>query len=217
MEKSRYDEYMNNYLRKSGAKLLNKDPTTTLEGKWDKIRQKKEPTRVPESSKIANPACPRLFAQVKTHKTPVTFRLIVEKCRSPLYNLERKLAKWFNLKLSNYNYGLSFSISFLQKLKRTDLDRNETLATYDFEKLYQSLNITAVSLCLYRFLLANTDTDRYNPYIFREITDLLCHNSYFCFDGKFSGKPEEYQQGARQQESQPNWSYDPQRKLNLTQ
>lgn len=41
MEKSRYDEYMNNYLRKSGAKLLNKDPTTALEGKWDKIRQKK--------------------------------------------------------------------------------------------------------------------------------------------------------------------------------
>lgn len=68
--------------------MLGKDPIRALERKLVKFTKNKGVSDFLKMKRIPNPACPRLFANVKTHKTPLAFRPIVEKCKSPLYNLD---------------------------------------------------------------------------------------------------------------------------------
>lgn len=66
-----------------------------------------------------------------------------------------------------------------------DLEGSETFTTFDFEKLYSSLNIAPVCLCLYRFLLTNLQMDQASPELCRDLADLLCNNSFYRFKDKY--------------------------------
>lgn len=180
-----YNQHLEEYINETGAEMLNRDPTQSLDNKWSKIRKRKNLPDFLRTKRIPNPACPNLFAYAKTHKSPVTYRPIVEKCRSPLYNLEKAMAKWVNNKLADYNYVVNSTTGFIQKLKNLQLNGGETFITCDFEKLYPSLNIAPVTLCFYRFLLTNLRPEQPNPVLCRDLADLLCNNSYFTFRGKY--------------------------------
>lgn len=103
------------------------------------------------------------------------------------------MAKWLNSKLSDYRYGVKSSLEFLHKLKEVNLEGNEIFVTYDFEKLYPSLNITSVSICFYRFLLANSIADQLCPALCREITDLYAIICTSVLKVNITGRPKEYQ------------------------
>lgn len=92
LERQIYDGYIDEYIRLSEAEVLDRYPTSSLVKKWNRLLKNKNIPDFMKGKKISNPACPSLFAYAKTHKTPLTFRPIVEKCRSPLYNLEKATA-----------------------------------------------------------------------------------------------------------------------------
>lgn len=60
--------------------------------------------------KITNPACPRIFTFVKTHKEPPTVRPIVEKRQSLTFNIKKQLAKWCSNILDNHLYTVNSSL-----------------------------------------------------------------------------------------------------------
>lgn len=185
LKKDIYDNYLMNYINETGAECLERDPTNALDKRVRKFLKNKSVPDFMKVRKITNPSCPRIFAYAKTHKTPLTFRPIVEKCRSPTYNLEKRITKWINMKINNYTRVIPSSQAFLKELKKMQLQGNEVLTTYDFEKLYPSINIAPACLCLYRFLIENLHSETFSLDTCRELADMLCYCSYFRFQNKF--------------------------------
>lgn len=184
LKKETYDNYIKQYIRESKAEVIAKNPTDALVAKVNRILKHHNLPNFISRTKIINPACPRIFAFIKTHKEPPLARPIVEKRRSPTYNIEKFLAKWCNVILANYNYSINSSCDFLERLRRIRLADDEVMTVFDFE-LYPSLNLNATCLLFYRFLLEHTPIEHQDLALLRDIAYLICHESYFEFRGMF--------------------------------
>lgn len=184
LKKETYDEFLQEYIRESGAVMLEKDPTKSLEIIVNKlIRHKK----FPEVWKVKNqeaPICPKIFAYIKVHKNPISYRPIVEKRKAPTYELEKAISKWCNNILGETDNSTKITSEVLNKIKALDISNNNILTTYDYESLYPSLKLEPVSLYFYRFMLENLPEESTDPTLLREIAHLVCYSSYYRFNGK---------------------------------
>lgn len=59
------------------------------------------------------------------------------------------------------------------------------MSILNFESLYPSLNLNAACIIFYRFLLKHTQEEERSPKVLRELAHLICHDSYFEFEGMF--------------------------------
>lgn len=75
------------FIQATGTERLNSDPTLKMANKVLRLLKRPNLPLYLVKQKVHNPACPRIFAYVKTHKNPVSARPIVEKRR---YILSRK-------------------------------------------------------------------------------------------------------------------------------
>lgn len=116
---------------------------------------------------------------IKTHKDPVTARPIVEKMCSPTYHIEKHLAKWCLTFLNPYQFSVFSPNEFLDKFRGLRQSSGNDMTILDFESLYHSLNLNAICLVFYRFLIEHTPVEQRDLELLREIAYLICHNSFF--------------------------------------
>lgn len=178
MTKDCYDEFLFKHIESTGALEINQDPTEKLANKVERLVKDKRFPQIWTVRKQNAPACPRLFALVKTHKTPIDIRPIVEKRLAPTYYLEKAIAAWCNNILGNINSSTMVMATVLSRLRALKVNDSDIFTTYDFEALYPSLRIEPVCIHFYRFLLEHV------PQFLREIAHTICYNSYFTFRGK---------------------------------
>lgn len=185
LKKDTYERFIQQFIIDSKADTLTKDPTLKLDAAVSKFIKNPMLPSFLDKKRVPNPACPRIFTYIKTHKDPISARPIVEKFRSPTYYLEKTVAKWCQSKLDDYPYTINSSQEFLGRLRLVNTNGAEVMSVLDFESLYPSLNLNATCLFFYRFLLRFTPENERDPKVLRELAYLLCHESYFEFKGQF--------------------------------
>lgn len=55
------------------------------------------------------------------------------------------------------------------------------MTVMDFESIYPSLNLSATCLLFYWFLIKDTQDEDQDPVIHRDLTHLICNDSFFEF------------------------------------
>lgn len=83
LERECYENFLQEYLSETGAVELDKDPMFNLQMKVEGILRNRSFPQIWKVLKQEELACPRLFAYIKVHKTPVAARPIVEKRLAP--------------------------------------------------------------------------------------------------------------------------------------
>lgn len=129
------------FIQDSNAEILPKDLTLALSAKVNKLLKHSNLPGYICKSKIVNPACPRIFAYIKTHKDPIVARPIVEKMRSQTYNIKKSLAKWCYSFLTPYPLNVSSPTEFLDKHRQLRPTSHNDMTVLDFESLYPSLDL----------------------------------------------------------------------------
>lgn len=185
LKKSSYDLHIMKFIQDSNAEILPKDPTLALSAKINKLLRHNNLPNYICRSKIVNPACPRIFAYIKTHKNPIAARPIVEKMHSPMYNIEKSLAKWCHAFLTPYPMVVSSPTEFLGKLIQLRPTSENEMTVLDFESLYPSLDLNATCLLFYRFLIQHTSMHHQDLSLLREIAYTICHDSFFEYNGLY--------------------------------
>lgn len=107
LKRETYEDFINQYIQDSRAEVLDRNPTEGLAMKVNRLLKHPNLTTFIDKNKIIDLECPRIFAFVKMHKEPPTARPIVEKMRSPTFNIEKQLAKWCNGILGDYLYNVN--------------------------------------------------------------------------------------------------------------
>lgn len=83
LDRIKYDSFLESYINYIEAKQTPIDRMQKLAAKLEKITKHKQFLIIWKHKKQDAPACPRLFAYIKTHKKPVATRPIVERDLHP--------------------------------------------------------------------------------------------------------------------------------------
>lgn len=185
MPSVQYNNMLSDYVTTSDAVLIPDDPTLKLQNRLATLLRKKDFPSCWYCKPLPNPACPPLYAFIKTHKNPISICPMVDKTLSPLTPLERKLAKWCNRILSSYHLTVSSSAQFIQRLSSYTLNDDDTMVVADFVSLFPSILIQPACICLYRFLLEHTSGLNVSPATLRDVSHLLLYNSFFFYGDRF--------------------------------
>lgn len=122
---------------------------------------------------------------VKSHKDPISIRPMVDKVSSPLYKLERAIAKWTVPHLQPYKYTVSSSLDFLDKFLQLGPFLNESYSILDYESLYPSIKLAPAALMLYHFIMQHLPESECSSPMIRNICHLITYNSYFMFHNQY--------------------------------
>lgn len=131
LKEDSYESFILQYIADSKAKHLLNNPTSKLAVKVGKFFQKPNLPSFIGKKKVPNPACPRIFSFIKTHKNPVSARPIVEKQHSPTFYLEKSLAMWCTCKLEGYRSSFKSSQEFLDRLHSVSIKGTEIISVLD--------------------------------------------------------------------------------------
>lgn len=96
-----------------------------------------------------------MFAFIKTHKTPIGIRPVVERTDAPTFLVEKALAKWARGKLKGYEWSLTSSRQFIDALFEVGLLPNEIMEVYDYEALVNKIRtgvFTAIPYAYRKFI-----------------------------------------------------------------
>lgn len=92
LDRSRYDSFLEEYTEQTRPRQVAVDPTLKIAAAINRLTKHMFFPTIWKHEKVDALVCPRLFAYIKTHKSSVTARLIVEKRSAPMYNLEKVVA-----------------------------------------------------------------------------------------------------------------------------
>ncbi|XP_023211868.1 uncharacterized protein LOC111614732 [Centruroides sculpturatus] len=133
---------------------------------------------------IRAPRAPRIFAFGKTHKPGSQLRPVVEKCNAPTFGIEKRLVKFIRDKIKESPYSIKNSLQLVQKLENITLKDEELMTVLNYKALYPSIKLPPCFCALRDFLFANIkNAIKYHKHIL-ELSDLICHTSFFEFEGK---------------------------------
>lgn len=121
MMKQKYESFLLDYINEIKPEQLSLDPTDNIARKINNIVKNKNFPQFWKVQKSEAPVALRLFAYIKSHKTPVEARPIVEKRNAPTYQLERAIAKWRNSILGETETSTIVVTSVLSKIKCLDV------------------------------------------------------------------------------------------------
>lgn len=93
MMKHLYYEFIGEYIKTSKMVELEDDPTDRIAQKLDKVLRSSNCPSFLKNLKVLSPKPLRMFAFVKTHKSPIAIRPVVERRDVPTYRVEKALAK----------------------------------------------------------------------------------------------------------------------------
>lgn len=192
LDKELYNSFLNNYIEQTQPKILNLDPTQKLARTISRITRNKLFPEIWKVDPVEASLCPRLFGYVKTHKSPLTLRPLVEKRNAPTYNLERVLAKWSMAILGETDISSTTTTRVLEHINKIEWNQGDILATFDYESLYPSLHLEPTCLLFYRFMMENVPQAQERAPLLREIVHTICYGSYFKFKEKVHAQVKEF-------------------------
>ncbi|XP_067119158.1 uncharacterized protein [Centruroides vittatus] len=130
------------------------------------------------------PRPPKIFAFGKTHKPGYQIRPVVEKCNAPTFALEKQLVRFIRDKIQDYPYCIKDSLQLVHRMNEIMLKDREHMTVMDFKALYPSIKLPPCFCALRDFLFNNiVNSFKYKRQIL-ELADLICHSSFFEFQGK---------------------------------
>ncbi|XP_023234163.1 uncharacterized protein LOC111633768 [Centruroides sculpturatus] len=185
MEKGRYNEAIEDYIKKTECDIVDEKIVTITNNKVKKLEKTSLAKYMTLLKKSHNP-CPRIpkiFAFAKTHKQNKEIRPIVEKCGAPTFILEKRLTKFIYEMLEDNVYVAQDPNKLVKELQGLALMNDEIGTVMDFESMYPSMNLTSCFNTLVDFMVQHNP--RLTAYMedLNKLVDLMCYQSFCKFNG----------------------------------
>jgi hypothetical protein len=131
---------------------------------------------------------PAFYGLPKIHKQNNPLRPIVSSIDSVTYNVAKHLADIIGPLVGKSSHHVANSSDLVNKLKDINVDKDETITSYDVSALFTCVPPIGAVEVVKEFLLADNSLDQRTNLSVDQVCSLLelCLNStYFVFDGKF--------------------------------
>ncbi|XP_059066412.1 uncharacterized protein LOC131857721 [Cryptomeria japonica] len=126
----------------SSYKILSRNPCPKI---LKAVRSAISNSSLDDSTKLhllpSKEVTPRIYGVPKIHKANIPLRPIVDTIGSPTYKLAAFLAKLISLLVGNSNSFIKDSNQFVQFIKDTNLDPQDTLVSFDVVSLFTKVPI----------------------------------------------------------------------------
>ena len=146
MNRSSYDEKIEQMLADSTYRKLKKDPTTKVEKEIGvalrqveakgEITKEKRMYLTPHSS-----SPPQLYGLPKIHKDGLPLRSIVSAIGSPTYKLSKELARVLSPLAGHTNSFVKNSSHFAQRIRETTLNTDDIMVSFDVVSLFTKVPV----------------------------------------------------------------------------
>ncbi|XP_067139560.1 uncharacterized protein [Centruroides vittatus] len=186
MKKQRYNEALDDYIRKTECEEVDRGIVERIDRKLKKLEKSPIASLFPflKGAHITCPGVPRLFGFAKIHKNSKEIRPVVEKCKGPTYILEKRMHRHLTPLIEDYQFVVKDPFSLVNNLHDMSLMDNEIGTVMDYESMFPSINLTSCFDELVN-LLCGLHPKAYKHKKDLEImVDLICFQSFFSFQGK---------------------------------
>ncbi|XP_067139274.1 uncharacterized protein [Centruroides vittatus] len=186
MKKQRYNEALDDYIRKTECEEVDRGIVERIDRKLKKLEKSPIASFFPflKGAHITCPGVPRLFGFAKIHKNSKEIRPVVEKCKGPTYILEKRMHRHLTPLIEDYQFVVKDPFSLVNNLHDMSLMDNEIGTVMDYESMFPSINLTSCFDELVN-LLCGLHPKAYKHKKDLEImVDLICFQSFFSFQGK---------------------------------
>ena len=124
-------------------KVLNKDPTQSLQCQMNQILNKKQllPRKDYQRLHCSSSTIPSIYGLPKIHKTGVPLLPIVSFCTSPTYSLSKYLAALLSPLVGESPSAVRNSRDFVSFVSSLQLDPDEVLVSFDVVSLFTNVPV----------------------------------------------------------------------------
>ncbi|XP_023239966.1 uncharacterized protein LOC111638474 [Centruroides sculpturatus] len=186
MKKQRYNEALEDYIRKTECERADRGIVSKIDRKLRKLEKSPITSIFPflKGAHITSPSVPRLFWFAKTHKNNNEIRPVVEKCKGPTYKLEKRMHKYLSELIEDYQFVTKNTFNLINDLHELSLMDNEVGSVMDFESMYPSINLALCFDALLNLLCElHPNASKYRKNL-EMMADFVCFQSFFGFEGK---------------------------------
>ena len=177
LDRKDYRDKMLDHLCNSGSyKKLSKNPLKKV-SRAVALAIKSCNSTIPLAQKLieGNPITPRIYGLPKIHKDGVPLRPIVNTIGGPTYLLAKFLAAKLRPLVGQTESFVKDSASFIEDLKRVNLEPEDILVSFDVVSLYTCIPINEAMAVINK--LTDPDTAK--------LVELCLTSTFFSFEGEF--------------------------------
>ncbi|XP_062708964.1 uncharacterized protein LOC134288363 [Aedes albopictus] len=184
-----YESKMLQLLNDSTYKVIQNDPTTSLQKKTNHMAKRLHDLKLIDhrtfrTLQTYTSTCPRIYGQPKAHKPDLPLRPVVPNITAPTYNLSKYIATILQDNFCS-QYNIRDSFSFAEYISTISIPPDHVLVSFDVVSLFTNIpKELVIRSILHRWPDISRGT-RINLDLFLEMVELCINNSYFCFRGKF--------------------------------
>ncbi|XP_023238444.1 uncharacterized protein LOC111637234 [Centruroides sculpturatus] len=184
LKRSNYNEKLKEYITNTECQSTPVNFLDTLQHRVKRFTSTALARRLHmQNSTILAPRTPRLFAFAKMHKPGNQLRLVIDKCGSPTFLIEKQLVNFFRARDHLHPFSISNSLQLVESLRDTSLTDKECMTVFDYKSLYPSIKLPPCFCSVRDFLFANIENaPSYHAHIL-ELAYLICYTLFFEFEG----------------------------------
>ncbi|XP_062713765.1 uncharacterized protein LOC134290613 [Aedes albopictus] len=184
-----YDDKMLALLNDSAYKVLQNDPTASLQKKTNNMAKRLADLKLIDRSTLGrlqtqSATCPRIYGQPKAHKPNLPLRPVVPNITAPTYQLSKFIAHILQTTFTS-QYNVKDSFTFAQEINAITIPSEHVLVSFDVVSLFTNIpkNLIIRSI-IFRWTDIKKGTE-INLDLFLEMIELCLDNSYFKFRDKY--------------------------------
>lgn len=172
-------------------KKLDKDPTNKLQILYNKTITSLEDNNIIKKSeatnlRIYNANAPKIFGQIKLHKTNNPLRPIVDNTGTIFSNLSKKLATTLTLAFKDQkNLILKDTFHLIEQLNNLQLPEDYILVSFDVINMFPSIPFQLIQYDInlnWKYIKKHTEVDKTT---FLSLLKFIYDNNYFVYDNTY--------------------------------